>query len=99
MQSCFFFVGADYRIDSSQNVIVPASNSGGQFCLDVSTIEDNLLENTEQFELSFLNLPSEFAAAGDPDKVCVNIMDDEGRHAWCSVDLLLYNNISVRTWM
>ena len=80
MQILFFFVGADYRNDSSLNIMVPASNSGGQFCIDVSTVKDNLLENTEQFELSFLNLPSEFAAVGDPDKVCVNIIDDEGRH-------------------
>ena len=80
IHAILFFVGADYRIDSSMNVIVPASNSGDQFCLDVSTIKDNLLEKTEQFELSFLNLPSEFAAAGDPNKVCVNIIDDESRH-------------------
>ena len=57
---------------------IPASNSGDRFCLDVSTIEDNIAEGTEQFELYFDNLPSEFATAGMRDTVCVSIVDDEG---------------------
>ena len=57
---------------------IPASNSGESACVDVSTIEDNIAENTEQFELVFENLPSNFAAVGMPDTVCVSIVDDEG---------------------
>ena len=73
------YLDTDYSIDgSSLTVSIPATNSGGQYCVDVSTIEDNIAENTEQFELYFDNLPSAFATAGGRDTVCVNIVDDEG---------------------
>ena len=78
-------IGTDYTIDSSLTVPIAASNSGGRYCLDVSTIQDNIAEGTEQFELYFENLPSEFATAGMRDTVCVSIVDDEGisTHAQC----------------
>lgn len=44
----------------------------------MSTIQDNIAEGTEQFELYFENLPNEFATAGMRDTVCVSIVDDEG---------------------
>ena len=44
----------------------------------MNTIQDNIAEGTEQFELYFENLPSEFATAGTRDTVCVSIVDDEG---------------------
>jgi hypothetical protein len=44
----------------------------------VSTIQDNIAEGTEQFELYFENLPNEFAIAGMRDTVYVSIVDDEG---------------------
>ena len=73
------YAGIDYTIDSSLTVPIAASNSGGQYCLNVNTIQDNLSEGTEQFELYFENLPNEFAAAGMRDTVCVSIVDDEGK--------------------
>ena len=78
IKSTLINVGTDYTIDSSLTVPIAATNSGDQFCLDVSTIQDNIAEGTEQFELYFENLPSEFATAGIRDTVCVSIVDDEG---------------------
>ena len=74
----YLYLGTDYSIDSSLTTIIPATNSGDQYCVDISTIDDNITENTEQFELYFTNLPTAFATAGMRDTVCVNIVDDEG---------------------
>ena len=68
----------DYSIGSSLTIPIPGTNSGGQYCVDISTIEDNIAENTEQFELIFTNLPSDYVTAGMHDTACVNIVDDEG---------------------
>lgn len=76
----YSFVGTDYSIDSSLTVPIAAASSGDRYCIDVSTIEDNLSEGTEQFELYFDNLPSDFATAGTRDTVCVSILDDEGNY-------------------
>ena len=51
--------------------------NGEQFCIDISTTDDDIGEGTEQFELYFENLPSEFARDGDPNVLCVNILDNE----------------------
>lgn len=59
-------------------VVIPATSLGDQYCIDVNTIEDNIAEDTKQFELTFDNFTSEYAIAGMRDTVCVNIVDDEG---------------------
>ena len=38
-----------------------------------------MLENDEQFELIFQNLPSDNATVGDIDTVCVTITDNDGK--------------------
>ena len=53
--------------------------SGGQFCVDLSIVDDTKDEGVEQLELYFTNLPSESANAGDPASVCVNIEDNDGK--------------------
>ena len=68
--------GSDYSIQPQPQVItIPASQNGSCFCIDVSAISDTDVEGTEQFELYFENLPSEFATVGEIDTVCVNITD------------------------
>ena len=54
--------------------------SGGRYCVDVSTVEDNIAEGTEQFQLSFASVnPAGFAVFGDPEVVCVDISDTDGK--------------------
>ena len=57
---------------------VPPSASGSQHCVAFLTEHDDIGEGTEQFELYFENLSSDFADAGNPNTVSVNIIDDDG---------------------
>ena len=63
--------------------------AGEQFCIDISTIDDSAGEGTEQFELYFQNLPSVSARDGDPNVLCVNILDNDGElivvYAFCAI--------------
>ena len=52
--------------------------NGGRFCIDLSIIDDTIIEDQEQFELYFENLPSDFATVGDIDTVCITIDDNDG---------------------
>ena len=55
--------------------------SGGRYCVDVSTVEDNIAEGTEQFQLSFASVnPTGSAVIGDPEVVCVNIIDNDSEY-------------------
>ena len=72
------YIDEDYTVESPLTFTVPVSQSGGRFCIDLSTIDDTKLEGTEQFELYFANLPSDFATVAAPRFVCVNIGDDDG---------------------
>ena len=47
IKSTLINIGTDYMIDSSLTVPIAATNSGDQFYLDVSTIQDNIAEGTE----------------------------------------------------
>ena len=69
----------DYSLPAQSLSVTFSSMNGEQFCIDISTIQDTIGEGTEQFELYFENLPSAFANAGDPDVLCVNIEDDDGK--------------------
>ena len=60
-----------------------------QFCIDISTNDDDLGEGTEQFELYFENLPSEFARDGDPNVLCVNILGNDGELIYILLTLSL----------
>ena len=69
----------DYSLPAaSLSVTFTSSMAGQQFCINISTIEDVTGEGTEQFELYFENLPSASARKGDPNVLCVNILDDDG---------------------
>ena len=64
---------------------MPASSSGGRFCVNISTIDDMKVEGTEQFELYFENVPSATTTLGTPGTACVNIGDNDGKnrfHSW-----------------
>jgi hypothetical protein len=52
---------------------------GGTFCFNLSATDDNIFEPTEQFELYFENLPTEFATVGDPSTLCITIEDRDGK--------------------
>ena len=67
-------------IMSPLNFTIPVMESGGRFCLVLRIIDDLLVEELEQFELYFQNLPSDFATVGDPATLCITINseDDEG---------------------
>ena len=69
----------DYSLPAaSLSVSFTSSMAGEQFCIDISTIEDSASEGTEQFELYFENLPNESARVGEPNVLCVNILDNDG---------------------
>ena len=53
--------------------------SGDTFCFNLSATDDSILEPTEQFELYFENLPTEFATVGDPSTLCITIEDMDGK--------------------
>ena len=73
-------VGDDYEILlANLTVIVPVSENGSVFCIDLLIIEDAIFENEEQFEFIFQNLPSEFATVGIIDTVCITIVDNDGK--------------------
>ena len=67
----------DYSLPAQSLSVTFSSMNSEQFCIDISTNDDDLGEGTEQFELYFENLPSEFARDGDPNVLCVNILDNE----------------------
>ena len=69
----------DYSLPAQSLSVTFSSMNGERFCIDVSTIQDAIGEGTEQFELYFENLPSAFANDGDPNVLCVNIEDDDGK--------------------
>ena len=69
----------DYSLPAPSLSVTFSSMTGQQFCIDISTIEDEIGEGTEQFELYFENLPSASARAGDPNVLCVNILDNDGQ--------------------
>ena len=68
----------DYSLPAQSLSVTFSSMTRDQFCIDISAIEDTIGEVTEQFELYFENLPSASALAGDPDVLCVNILDNDG---------------------
>ena len=72
------YTAEDYTIVDSLTFTVPASSSGGRFCVNVSTIDDMKVEGTEQFELFFENVPSTTTTLGTPGSICINIEDNEG---------------------
>jgi hypothetical protein len=52
-------------------------------------MDDNIaLQEVEQFELYFENLPSNFATVGDQSTLCVNIMDDDGIYVAIIIDTI-----------
>lgn len=66
---------------SPLNFTIPASELGVRRCVSFVAVDDNLaLEELEQFELYFENLPGNFAAVGEQSSLCVNIMDNDGRY-------------------
>ena len=74
-----YLIGDDYSLPTaSLSVSFTSSMAGEQFCIDISTIDDLTGEGTEQFELYFENLPSQSARDGDPNVLCVNILDNDG---------------------
>ena len=74
----FLIYTDDYTIVSPQTFSLPPSDSGTQRCVAFSTEDDDIGEGTEQFELYFENLDSDFANAIDPKTICVNIIDNDG---------------------
>ena len=84
------YVGDDYTAESPLTFTVPVMQSGDRFCIDLSTVDDVIGEDTEQFELFFKNLPSVSATVGDPGTLCVNIGDNDCKcfctcmHIYCS---------------
>ena len=69
----------DYSLPAQSLSVTFSSMNGERFCIDISTIQDTIGEGTEQFELYFENLPSAFANTDDPDVLCINIEDDDGK--------------------
>ena len=82
---------------NSLTFTVPASSSGGRFCVNVSTIDDMKVEGTEQFELFFENVPSATTTLGNPGSVCVNIADNDGKNRFIHsyLDCETPTNISI----
>ena len=50
--------------------------SGDVFCFNLSVIDDDIFEPTEQFELYFENL---LTSVGDPSTLCITIEDRDGK--------------------
>ena len=52
-------------------------------CISFKAVDDTIaLQEVEQFEFYFENLPSNFATVGDQSTLCVNIMDDDGSYIY-----------------
>ena len=60
-------------------ITIPAMISGDTFCFNLSVIDDDILEPTEQFELYFENLSADLATIGDPGTLCITIEDRDGK--------------------
>ena len=61
------------------NFTVSAHTAEETFCVNISIVDDLILEATEQFVLYFENLPSALAVSGTPDTINVDIMDNGGK--------------------
>ena len=84
--------GVDYTVDSSLSFNVPVMASGGRYCIDLSTVDDNIAEGNEQFQLAFDSTGS--ANEGNPAVLCVDIADyDDGMKPWISSAILSTNTV------
>lgn len=81
----------DYELLSPLAFNVEGGQAAGRFCVAFITEDDSVGEGTEQFELYFENLPSEFYTAGDPDRVCVSIIDNDGMPIHSIANMILYD--------
>jgi hypothetical protein len=79
-----FEIELDYGISFPLTITVSAMISGDTFCFNLSAIDDNVFESTEQFKLYFENLPTEFATVGNPSTLCVTIEDRDGKLGYIS---------------
>ena len=72
--------GVDYTVESTLSFNVPVMASGGRYCIDLSTVDDNIAEGTEQFQLTFDSItPAGSATEGDPAVLCVDVGDNRGK--------------------
>ena len=74
----FLTAGEDYSF-SSQVVTIPASSEPSEICFDIDIIDDDVVEQNEEFLVSFQLPVGTDAVAGPTSTTTVTIEDNDGR--------------------
>ena len=74
------FIEADFVLHALLSNMIPVNDKGERFCLNLSIVDDTVGEDSEQFELYFEIIPSEFATVGTNDTVCITIPKNDGMY-------------------
>ena len=84
-------VSDDYTVGSPLTFTISDAGSGQRLCIDLSVLDDDKVESTEQLEFYFEAIdPSRSAVVGDPATLCVNISDTDSKTREKEITSLLY---------
>ena len=74
----FVTTAADYMVESVLDFTFSSMDPGEMMCVNVSAIDDDIDEPTEQFEFYFIPILDDAPVTfGDPPTACVNIQDND----------------------
>ena len=62
---------------TSQVVVIPASPGPSETCFDIGIVDDSIVENNEDFQVSFAIPPGTNAEVGPISSIRVIIVDDD----------------------
>ena len=72
---------ADYMVESVLDFTFSSMDPGEVMCVNVSAVDDDIDEPTEQFEFYFTPiLDNALVTFGDPSTACVNIQDNDSEY-------------------
>jgi hypothetical protein len=70
--------GSDYMVESLLDFTFSSMEPGEIMCVNVSVVDDEIDEPTEQFEFYFIPILDDAPVTfGDPLAACVNIQDND----------------------
>ena len=73
---CFSSTDDDYD-GTSQVVVIPVSPGPSETCFDIGIVDDSIVENNEDFQVSFAIPPGTNAEVGPISSTRVIIVDDD----------------------